>query len=186
MRISVALSMLVLLHSQPAQAGTKTPQGYAQVMQETINLILKADGHLYEQMEYVARRLERYYTKFHHFPRPGVQENNFKASILKHLVFNPYKPKVTDLYYNKPMPEDSVSHVYMLTDPFMNIDNLRSFHKAAPESWQGDPGSIFIMTNGEGLYAVWGAGADRRPIKDHEHGDKVRMFYHDFSAVTSN
>jgi hypothetical protein len=182
--ISIAIIAATLPPMQAA--GGKMGHGYLAAFRETMDQLIRADGALLEQMRYTSDRIYRYYQKFGHFPAPGVPQENFKASILRHFNFNPYRPQVTDLYYNQQLPEESKTHLYILTDSTLTIDNAREYKKAPPQSWQGEPGSIFVITNGESVYMIWGASADRLPLRDHRTENKIMLIYHDFRAEKAN
>jgi len=187
MRISVGINTSLLIAcvvvtTAPALAGGKVAYGHLEAFQELMKQIVQADGQLCEQMQYVSKRLQQYYARNGRFPSPGTAEQNFKTSVLRHFPFNPYRPKVTDLYYDKQLPEEEKTHLHILTDPFMNYDSVRAFRKSPPTSWRAEPGTIMVITNGEGTYAIWGASADRQPVRDYANNNRVRLLGRDLAA----
>lgn len=182
LRIAALLSLIiiaVMTASPPVVAGMKMSARQIYEFRERMNQLILADQQLYEQMRYTANRFNRYYAKFGHLPNPGVQQDNFKRSILSHFNFNPYHPKVVESTYDAPLPEEAKSHLTISQEPMLTLETIRSYKKAPPQDWKAEPGSIFVITNGENIYVIWGAGADRTPISDIENGTGLRIIYRD-------
>lgn len=186
MKIARAFTLLIVccagIAFMPLMADAKASTQYVEAFRQTINQILAADSDLYLQMQYAAKRMTLYYQKYGHFPRSGVEQDKFIQSVLRHFNFNPYRPKVTELYYKQQPDEDTKSHLYILTDPLITLERLRAFRKNAPDSWKAEPGTIMILTNGEGTFAVWGTSADRLPLRDYERGNRLKMICRDLAA----
>jgi hypothetical protein len=143
--------------------------------------LVRADNAMYAQMQMVARRLDAYYAKHGHLPYSGVQQEKFKAAVDHDLPVNPYKPQTTELYYKMKLEEDGRSKMYFLNDAFLSKDRVRDYRVKAPEGWQADPGTIMVMVNGEGTYAIWATSADRQPLRDYQRNNRTRIICHDLA-----
>lgn len=139
--------------------------------------LMQADAQLVDQMYFVAKELRMFYEKHRRFPREGTEMENFKASLLRKLA-NPYRPRVTDEYYNTARPEDAQPHLYIVTDGGITLEGAKEYRVNPPASWTADPGTIMVIINGEGTYWIWGASADRLPVRNPET-NKTRLFARD-------
>lgn len=171
---------LAVYTAAPASAGPLTTSK-VEVVKEQMKLLMQADAQLVEQMYYVAKRLRLFYEKNGRFPADGTEMEDFKSRVLKHLLFNPYKPHVKDEYANEERKEDEKTHLYIATDSGITLDAAKSYRLAPPPTWQADPGTIMVVLNGEGTYWIWGASADRLPVRD-PLTNKTRLFARNLKA----
>lgn len=125
---------------------------------------------------------------------PGyVNDEMYAAQVqLSELVpVNPYNPGSTiqtagfgiPAHYNangspatgSPIwQDDYTSHLQAQQNArvLLNVDagitplEIDEWTKHPPEDWQADPGTITAIGNNQGLFIVWGAGADGKPIQN--------------------
>jgi hypothetical protein len=179
-RIATALILICSLSAAPAFAhGVSARTGYVSAFNEVISRLVQADNAMYEQMRAIARKLEGYYQRNGHLPHPGPQQDRFKANIEKELMQNPYRPQTSELYYGMKLQDDGRVKMYFLNDVFLSVDKVREWRKEAPQGWSADPGTIMVMVNGEGTYAIWAASADRLPLRDYIRNNRTRIIVHD-------
>jgi hypothetical protein len=182
LRIAVSLLVLCSLTAGPAFArGGSARSGYLEAYREQINRLLQADNAMYEQMRAIARKLEDYYVRTGHLPYSGPQQNKVKANIEKTMIVNPYRPQTSELYYGMKLEDDGRAKMFFLNDVFLTIDKVREWRVKAPEGWTADPGTIMVMVNGEGTYAIWAASADRLPLRDYQRNNRTRIIVHNLA-----
>lgn len=151
------------------------------------------------QMMRVARWLEVYGIRNTRFP--GFQNDEMYAAqvqLTELVPNNPYMAGVTmnpgaqgvPAYYNSdgspmtgsvPWGDDWRNHLqaqnnqrvllsinYSITAP-----QIDQWAKDPPEDWVAAPGTISAVGNNQGLFLVWGAGADGKPIKNLFNGNTL-------------
>lgn len=178
------LTALILLFAaaSPCDSRGLNNAAYMEQFRVLIEQVIKADNVMFTHMQIVARRLDAYYAAHGHLPYAGVQQEKFKESLDKVLPANPYNPQTTELYYKMKLDQDGRSKMFFLNDAFLSKDRVKEFRERAPEGWQADPGTIMVMVNGEGTYAIWATSADRQPIRDYQRNNRTRIICHDLLA----
>ncbi|HEY9792336.1 MAG TPA: hypothetical protein V6D22_18180 [Candidatus Obscuribacterales bacterium] len=132
----------------------------------TIRAILEADHEMFIQLKFVAHKLEQFYASHKHFPRTDEERASFKQSLAKFIIANPYHPIVKDLIQNKMDTAPYQVPVFWMEDKSLDQQAFEQFLKKPDPSWQGEPGTIFILTNGDNIYLLFAATADRLPMRD--------------------
>lgn len=180
LRLAAALLILCSLAASPGLArGVNARLGYVDIFRETMRKLVQADDAMYEQMRVIARKLEEFYLRTRHLPYAGPQQEKFKASVEKETIPNPYKPQTTELYYGMKLQDDGRVKMWFLNDSFLSKERIRECRQQAPKGWSADPGTIMVMVNGEGTYAIWASSADRLPLRDYQHNCRTRIICHD-------
>ena len=178
------LAASVLCAPVPAEGrGGAFGKNYLQQITESLKLVFVADAQLYHDLVIVSQSLKEFYVKNRHLPMPGAEQDNFRIALAKEIPFNPYKPQVINMYTNEPEP--SPMSVYFLSDAGITRESVKQWKTNPPPSWQGEPGSIFILTNGKSLFMLWGASADRLPMKNLQTDNSVRLIFHDLSGAAA-
>src|SRR6185437_7294529 len=125
-----------------------------------------------------------------HFPETDEEQENFRSNLSRYILGNPYQPHEIDLVTGQHVPEPQSAPqpgsqrpgyaltLYFLVDSGMTEENIASWVHSPPESWNGRPGSIFVMTNGTNLYVMWPIGVDGLPVKDLKNGNGMRVISH--------
>jgi hypothetical protein len=163
-RIFFAL-LLVAVLCAPSSAN-QLPRGFSEQYVRTLKQVIEADHEMYAQLETVATRLEQFYFRRHHFPETAEERTAFKEELTKYLIGNPYHPEVTDLIENKKLAPSYAVPIYWMRDESLEREDFLNFLKKADPSWQGEPGTIFILTNGRNIFLTFAASADRLPMRD--------------------
>jgi hypothetical protein len=176
---AIAFSLIAVCAAQPAVFGkAAVPQGYLEQFKETMKLLLEADNLMYTQMQVVARRVEAFYKRHGRFPEEGVEQERFKASVMNVMPQNPYKPQTKELYYGMKMQEDGRIQFHILNDAYLTKEYVSQYRKQAPRGWQADPGTIMLVLNHNGTYAIWSTSADRLPLRDYQRNNRTRIICH--------
>lgn len=184
-RLLIILMAVMMLHcAAPALARNTFGRGYLRQITESLKLVLVADDALFHDLTIVSQHLKQFYADHGHLPQPGPEQDNFRIALAKDIPFNPYKPEVTDMYTSERLP--APMNVYFLSDEGITRESVKEWKTNPPPSWQGEPGSIFIMTNGKGLFTLWGASADRLPMKNLQSDMSVRLIFHDLARQQVN
>lgn len=163
----------------PTVHAKAVPQGYLEQFKETMKLLLEADAVMFAQMQAVARKVDGFYKRHGRFPHEGVEQERFRAAVLRDLPANPYKPQTKELYYGMKLEDDGRIKFHILNDTFLTKDWVREYRKAAPKGWTADPGTIMLMLNHNGTYAIWATSADRLPLRDYQRNNRTRIICHD-------
>jgi|GEM_PF-6816027 len=144
------------------------------------------------QMMRVARWLELYGIRNTRFP--GFQNDEMYAAqvqLTELVPNNPYLPGVTmnpgaagvPAYYNTdgspmtgsvPWQDNWMNHIQAQNNQriLLSINysitpqQIDQWTKDPPDDWTAAPGTISAIGNNQGLFLVWGAGADGKPIKN--------------------
>jgi hypothetical protein len=142
------------------------PRGYTEEYTRMIRALLEADHEMFIQLQFVAHKLERFYAVRKHFPRTEQERALFKQSLAKYIIANPYHPIVKDNLQNKMDTAPYEVPVFWMEDTSLDQAAFEQFLKKPDPSWQGEPGTIFILTNGNNIFLLWAATADRLPMRD--------------------
>ncbi|MBY0358106.1 MAG: hypothetical protein K2W82_08905 [Candidatus Obscuribacterales bacterium] len=59
-----------------------------------------------------------------------------------------------------------VGRVQLGMDYSISSSSIEAWRNEPPDSWRGAPGTIYANGNYQGLFYVWGAGIDGKPVKD--------------------
>jgi hypothetical protein len=164
--VALLLVLYVVGCSQIANARTAVSQKFIAQYTSVLRETLKADDEMFQQMQLVERKLCQFYGKLGHFPESEDEKAVFAKVVSKYIIGNPYRPEFTDRVTGEKIIEPYTVPLYIFSDPGITRQHLLAYIRKPPESWQADPGSIFVLTNGENLYLIWAAGADRLPIRD--------------------
>lgn len=183
LRFAAALLILCSLAAPPVLArGVNSKLGYVDVFRETMRKLVQADDAMYEQMRVIARKLEEYYLRTGHLPYAGPQQEKFKAAVERETIQNPYQPQTTELYYRMKLQDDGRVKMWFLNDSFLSKEQIKECRQQAPKGWSADPGTIMVMVNGEGTYAIWASSADRLPLRDYQHNGRTRIICYDLAV----
>ena len=175
----LALSLLALSASPTsALPQPKYTQEYLDYVRQMLDLIRQADNQLYKYMQMVANGMEHFYVRNGHYPEPGPEQERLLRLLTKQAKGNPYDPKVYDAATTQKIGEIEKIKVLFLVDGLMDREFAKQARTTFPPSWKADPGTIVVISNGSNKFMVWGAGADRQPIKDEATG-KMRTIFRD-------
>jgi hypothetical protein len=154
-------------------------RGYLQQFAEVIAHVVAADKEMWLQLQFVSRRLDQYYFANGHFPLTDDEKESFRQSLLKNIVANPYKPQRMDLASYERLPEESPLSLNFLSDGTMTPYVVRQLVDKPPASWKADPGTMFVITNGDNYYVLWATSADCLPMRDLEHSsNRLKLIAH--------
>lgn len=159
-------------------ASLRNSRGYLKEFTEIITKVLEADGEMWKQMKLVSLKLDQYYFRHGHFPRTSQEEATFKRILAKYIIANPYAPQQIDVANNEQLKSDAPFTIHFLMDAGLNPQSLKEWVKKPSPTWQADPGTIFVISNGENYYALWAASADRLPVRDFERNNKLKVIGH--------
>jgi hypothetical protein len=163
-RFFCPLLLLVLL-ATPCGAG-QLPHGFVEQYMSTLKQVLQADHEMYVQMQLTGKRLEQFYFRHGHFPNSTEERNSFKDALGKNIIANPYKPEITDQIEHRKISGPYTVPIFWLQDPSLRRADFRQLLQQPDPSWQGQPGTIFILTNGRNTYLIFATSADRLPVRD--------------------
>jgi hypothetical protein len=62
------------------------------------------------------------------------------------------------------------ARVILAMDYSITPDIINQYAQHPPETWTAAPGTITCVGNGQGLFLVWGAGRDGKPVKNPANG----------------
>lgn len=160
-------------HSMP---GMRMSKDYYEHLKAMMRLVVEADNQLYKYMEMVANGMENFYAKKGHFPEPGLEQDRLRRALAKVATNNPYNPKIYNADTNEQLSKGEPIKIVFLVDGALSEEFVQDAQKTAPKSWTTDPGTIVVITNGVDRFVVWGASADRLPIKQIGTGSTRVVF----------
>lgn len=150
----------------------RRPAKYFAEYVATLKRLMEADTEMYRQVQIVSRKMRQFYDSYGHFPSSEEEYILFRKVCGNYIVGNPYQPKTTSLYDGTDVPAPYAVPIHFLMDRALSKENIAKFMKDPPPSWQGEPGSMFVMTNGINRYLIWSASADRLPMRDCSLADR--------------
>ena len=153
---------------------------YYEHLKAMMRLVAEADNQLYKYMEMIANGMENFHAKYGHFPEPGEEQDKLRRALAKVATNNPYDPKIYNADTNEQLSKGEPIKIVFLVDGALTESFIKDTEKTAPKSWSTDPGTIVVITNGVDKFVVWGASADRLPIKEIGTGN-TRVVYREVS-----
>lgn len=125
----------------------------------------KADSELYGDMTSVADWVENLMREDGSHAETSANGTEKISDFRINAPPNPYKLNLANSDVN-PKVTVHFSHQAGLTD-----FQVRQYMKKPPESWKQSPGTVTVISNGENMFLIWGAGADGRPIMNYKTGE---------------
>jgi len=165
--IATVAPVLVPETGAPAQARPTAKEMMVWRRKVLIDMQNRARALLAQQMLECEAWLKRYCQKHGHLPPGGDELAYAQARLLSACPVNPYHPLTTpesgmEQRYEARLPDSVV--VYGLYG--MTGDYAADVVEKAPESWESEPGTITVYSNGRNLAVIWGADSDHRPLRD--------------------
>jgi hypothetical protein len=150
--------------------GIRVTPEMLQTFRAIIQLNEAADKTLYGYMETVGNWLVDFTDRTGRFPA-GKEAEMIEARLSRTIANNPYKPVETA---NAAEPDPAIEELAKKNAPQVKVftnntllkDRLDDFVAANISNAMEEPGTIVAISNGDNLLLVWGAGSDRRSIKD--------------------
>lgn len=128
----------------------------------------EAEKKLYAQMTAIMAWLESYRHKYGHYPQSPYEVDRCQQHLCRELYRNPFMPEETYVHQDGENPPVDQHRIRVAVDYGLSKSKLEEFKVKPPSEWFGTPGTITIVSDGREIFAVWGAGADGRPICDQD------------------
>lgn len=71
-------------------------------------------------------------------------------------------------------------------DYSLSPNTIDSYRNDPPSNWEAAPGTITAIGNGQGFFAIWGAGHDGKPIKDAPNSKRPYVIAQRVFATTDD
>ncbi|GEM_PF-3467577 len=147
----------------------------------------KLEETLAAQLRSTAGYLRRFRLVNGSYPESPVEIESLRYDLGELLPENPYSvpeaPRLEDrgpgekVFNLLDPPKDRhaewAARFHVFVDRTLRPDALDYLRAHPPETWQAEPGTITIISNGSDLCAVWGAGSSGRPLHDWENGQML-------------
>lgn len=176
--LSVAMAALlppVTARGISANSHNKAMQEKLQIARMMLENNVKAENKLFEEMQAVARYLEKYVHRTKRLPQEESEIEAFRQAASTLVPEDPYdsgKPQVKQNIfgaYETEAPE-AKSRIDFRLDYDLSDESVSAMTEQLPDSWKAEPGQICLVTNGLRWAVIWGAGSNHRPIRSHETG----------------
>jgi len=172
-KIAILLLLLGTECGAEAQSDNLTPQTlheYSQVIQAAYQF----DTDLFGQMEKISTCLKKF--RDSNGKLPETPDELMQNAAKSPLAANPYEPlraALGDSGKDLPSGQERLS-IQTFEEGAITSVQIDRLSKSPPSAWMGKPGTIHVLKDSMDSYIIWGAGADRLPIKSPASG-KVRM-----------
>lgn len=146
----------------------------------TASTMAVADSSVDEEMRRQMRECARYLLRYGlrnngRFPGYGNDEMFSVQTQLNDLVpNNPYEysqhPTGWGASWSDAPSTQQLNRIRLSMDLSLTGDVIDNWAGTPPANWQAPPGTITCSGNGQGLFMVWGAGKDGKPIRNPANG----------------
>jgi hypothetical protein len=148
-----------------------------QTLRALIEMNIEADNTLFGYMEAVSKSVTEYTRVAGHFPS-GREAEVLSIRLADSLTSNPYKPvQVADTnpgnMTTEPVPQRNVPKVKVVVDRALIRDHVDEFIATNIANAMEEPGAITAVSDGDDVLIVWGAGSDRKTIRDKSGKPRV-------------
>ncbi|MBI4533604.1 MAG: hypothetical protein HY711_06620, partial [Candidatus Melainabacteria bacterium] len=157
--IQIPLMMeLYYLPTSPCLARPPNKQLTTRINQIYLELNKTANRQLSQSMETTASWLSLFARRLGHFPSSPKELLFAKTQLLRHMPANPYHQ--TNNQSNKINADEDPIQIEIKIYPQLSDGLIQQIHESPPDDWQESPGTITVLTNGDRLVAIWGAGSN--------------------------
>jgi hypothetical protein len=137
------------------------------------------DDEMRRQMRNVSRYLQLYGIR-NGGRFPGFQNDEMQAARVQLTELVPNNPySFNSQVFAEPWSEDQaaqhVGRIRLQMDLSLTRGIVDNWSTNPPNDWYAAPGTITAIGNNQGLFIVWGAGQDGRPVKNPSSGRTMIM-----------
>jgi hypothetical protein len=141
-----------------AQAKPKITPDMLQTYRTMIEMNIEADNTLFGYMESINKLLLEFTARTGRFP-DGREAQLVESQLSERLVTNPYKA-------NPPK-------VKLVLDHSLMKEHLEQLIASSICAAMEEPGTITAISNGDNVLVIWGAGSDRKVIRDRSAKPRI-------------
>jgi hypothetical protein len=159
----------------------RVPGGYRQayagmIAKVATEILQKANDIHTDNIVLVRDTIKEYYDTNGILPEDDEDWEIMRTYLAKKLPPNPYTSAIQDPNYKKVNEtSDAIPEILYIRDYGLNETALENAAKIPPDKWTAKPGSIMVVSNGNGLQAVLGMGADSRPLRREDTKDVLLL-----------
>jgi hypothetical protein len=130
------------------------------------------DNEMRRQMRSVARYLELYGIR-NGSRFPGFQDEEMQAArvqLMELVPNNPYGSSPWGEQWSEQQDSQEIDRIRLQMNLSLSTSVIDNWTTNPPSDWTAPPGTITAIGNNQGLYIVWGAGQDGKPIRNPSSG----------------